>query len=168
MTVDPAKAARIGCYRLIRLRKLRNWSSWQRCQDLHPEDYAQHNGDFTDLDGNKLNLYFISHRWLTPIHPDPCGEQLRRVQRLHDDDALIFYDFCSMPQADRDCTEEQVFQAQIEKLNFVIPNMKVIILADDDFMNRSWCLMEYFIAAYSGNIYCDEIQTRSKIDRCCS
>ncbi|KFZ24660.1 hypothetical protein V502_00862 [Pseudogymnoascus sp. VKM F-4520 (FW-2644)] len=204
-------------YRLVRLTAVREWSRWKRYQDLDPREYVdyypvfytQGQEGFNNPDANteqqgegkgetakgkggkrKRRLYFISHRWLDPMHPDPEGTQLRRVQRLpplplrptsgdNDSsshlsiaqpdghwsgdkdpaaDALIFYDFSSMPQPPRTSDQEQTFDFGISGLNSILPLMRVVILVDPDYMSRSWCLMEYFISAFYGSLILDEVQ----------
>ncbi|RAK98189.1 uncharacterized protein BO80DRAFT_437280 [Aspergillus ibericus CBS 121593] len=94
-------------YRLVRLSAIRKWTRWKRYQDLEPADYVEYypirleldlgaafinpetgseeqlNVDANDAEGKtRRKMYFISHRWLTQVHPDPDGTQLRRVQQL--------------------------------------------------------------------------------------
>ena len=142
-------------YRLLKLSKVRQWDRMKRYQDLAADEYEDSNGDLTDFE---QHLYFVSHRWLSSSHPDPEGTQLKRLKSLRDNDALLFYDYSSVPQETRDSTEQFVFDACLEKLNAIIPKMKVVILHDEEYLTRSWCLMEYFIAACTGSLVCDEVR----------
>lgn len=110
--LDVKKLFEMGNYRFVKLSKLRSWTRWKHCQDLARDEFEYNSGDLTDLEEN---LYFISHRWLTATHPDPDGTQLERVKHLQNDDALLFYDYCSLPQEERDATEQFVFDACLEK-----------------------------------------------------
>ncbi|PYI05118.1 hypothetical protein BO78DRAFT_387993 [Aspergillus sclerotiicarbonarius CBS 121057] len=208
------------CYRMVRLSAIKQWTRWKRYQDLEPHEYVKYypirqelgSGEaFKDpqtgatgqskvdsKDGQaeaKKKLYFISHRWLNPDHPDPEGTQLQRVQRLpsprpseplgpdpssaddlgssshmptapeasdwkaqHDpaSDVLIFYDFSSLPQEPRTADESETFKLGIRGLNDILSYMRVVILDDQDYMSRSWCLMEYFISSFKGSLILDE------------
>lgn len=203
------------CYRMVRLSAVRDWSQWKRYQELQPNEYINYypirqelgsgeafedpGSDATEPqaktewkdDGQaeaKKKLYFISHRWLTPVHPDPEGTQLRRVQNLpprpelssagavgsssrmptmpehagysrqHDpaSDVLIFYDFSSLPQEPRTADESEIFKLGIVGLNDILSYMRIVILDDQDYMSRSWCLMEYFISSFKGSLILDE------------
>ena len=142
-------------YRLLKLNKVRQWTRMKRYQDLEVDEFEDDDGCLTDFEHH---VYFISHRWLSSSHPDPEGTQLKRLKSLPDDHALIFYDYSSVPQELRDPTEQFVFHACLGYLNAAIPRMKVVTLKDDEYLTRSWCLMEYFISACTGSIFCDEVR----------
>ncbi|OJJ76711.1 hypothetical protein ASPBRDRAFT_27133 [Aspergillus brasiliensis CBS 101740] len=208
------------CYRMIRLSSIRHWTRWKKYQELEPDEYVEYYPIRQELDlgkafedhkpgateqsevdakgeqtETKKKLYFISHRWLDPVHPDPKGTQLRRVQHLPPhppvapldpgsspaDDAgstsnisdqpgntdgsaqndpasevLIFYDFSSLPQEPRTDDEKGTFKMGINGLNDILSYMRIVILDDEEYMSRSWCLMEYFIGSFKGSLILDE------------
>ncbi|PWY93144.1 hypothetical protein BO94DRAFT_616033 [Aspergillus sclerotioniger CBS 115572] len=194
------------CYRMIRLSAIRHWTRWKKYQDLAPHEYVEYYPirqeldlgeafidpetgaglSTTDQDNEQLEpkrkLYFISHRWLDPVHPDPEGSQLTRIQQLpprrplaynassasnsgssssmtNDDPAsevLLFYDFSSLPQEPRTQDESETFKLGIMGLNDILSYMRVVILDDQEYMSRSWCLMEYFISSFKGSLILDE------------
>ncbi|GKZ30306.1 hypothetical protein AbraIFM66950_008642 [Aspergillus brasiliensis] len=208
------------CYRMVRLSAIRHWTRWKKYQDLEPDEYVQYYPirqelgfgkafedpkpgatEQSEVDSKgepterKKKLYFISHRWLDPVHPDPDGTQLRRVQYLPPhppippldpgsssaDDAgstsnmsdlpgntdgsaqkdpasevLIFYDFSSLPQEPRTEDEKDTFKMGINGLNDILSYMRIVILDDEEYMSRSWCLMEYFIGSFKGSLILDE------------
>ena len=102
-------------------------------------------------------IVFVSHRWITNEHPDPHGVQLREVQRrltvLREEDktldaALLFYDYCSMPQQPRTTQEEFDFRRDINALRDVAQFAdKFIILSESyaDYKERAWCFFELVI-----------------------
>ncbi|OOF92525.1 hypothetical protein ASPCADRAFT_8800 [Aspergillus carbonarius ITEM 5010] len=185
------------CYRMIRLSAIRHWTRWKKYQDLDPHEYMEYYPIRQELslgepfidprtgaaavepdngqDEPKRKLYFISHRWLDPVHPDPEGTQLQRVQQLpprralvpdasnsgtSEDDlasnVLLFYDYSSLPQEPRTADESETFKLGIMGLNDILSYMRVVILDDEEYMSRSWCLMEYFISSFKGSLILDE------------
>jgi hypothetical protein len=117
---------------------------------------------------------FVSHRWITPEHPDPDGAQLRELQmRLSTlaesasiEDALVFYDYCSMvqnPFTDKDHEEFNSDLRSLQALAAVSSAMIILSEGYNDYINRMWCFYEMAIAGginrYTGDsrlIYFDD------------
>ncbi|KAH6641067.1 hypothetical protein F5144DRAFT_545173 [Chaetomium tenue] len=144
-------------YRFVKLSKVREWSKFKRCQDLERDEYKLQL-ELKDIAADESHFYFISHRWNTPEHPDPDGAQLSRIKGLGDEEALLFYDYCALPQRPRDETQQWLFSRMVKELSDFVGKMKVIVLNDPKYMTRSWCLMEYFMAAFRGCLVCDEVR----------
>ena len=56
--------------------------------------------------------HFVSHRWLSPSHPDPDGKLLRVLKEHVDPDVYYWIDFSCLPQKPRTEREETLFRAQ--------------------------------------------------------
>ena len=103
-------------------------------------------------------IVFVSHRWITEVHPDPNGIQLqelhRRLEALGQQDtsfkdALIFYDYSSMLQSPRTAEEDRQFYSDIMSLSALTRMAdKMIILSEGykDYKNRAWCFFEMLIS----------------------
>jgi hypothetical protein len=99
-------------------------------------------------------VLFISHRWQSPDHPDPAGEQLRKLRTLRH--CFLIYDYASFPQP-------PLLPEQAEDLALILSGMddlihKVIVLRSDDYVDRGWCLYEYLAGSLRGTIICDELR----------
>jgi hypothetical protein len=107
---------------------------------------------------SSAKLVFVSHRWITPEHPDPDGTQLRELQRrlktLSEGDksfrdALVFYDYSSMLQRPRTAQEDALFHRDLDALRRLSQQAdKVLILSEGyvDYKNRGWCFFEFIVA----------------------
>lgn len=70
----------------------------------------------------------------------------------------VFYDFCSMPQRPRSDAEEAVFRRAMNLLT-ILPHVAVTLVlreAEDDYMERGWCVAEYLSATAEGLAICGE------------
>ncbi len=107
---------------------------------------------------SSAKLVFVSHRWITPEHPDPDGTQLRELQRRLKTlgeadksfrDALVFYDYSSMLQRPRTAQEDAFFHRDLDALRRLSQHAdKVLILSEGyvDYKNRGWCFFEFIVA----------------------
>ena len=98
-------------------------------------------------------VLFISHRWADEAHPDPSGEQLRRLRTL--EDCFVVYDYTSFPQLPRSQREEVEFRRILGAMDELIAN--VVVLEADDYLTRGWCLYEYVVSSLRGTTVCDEL-----------
>jgi hypothetical protein len=106
---------------------------------------------------SSARLVFVSHRWITPEHPDPDGTQLRELQRrlktISEEDksfkeALVFYDYSSMLQRPRTAQEEALFHRDLDALRRLSQQAdKVLILSEGyvDYKSRGWCFFEFIV-----------------------
>jgi hypothetical protein len=71
---------------------------------------------------------FVSHRWVTPEHPDPDSVQLQeikeRITTLAETDpsfldALIFYDYCSIIQNPVTDQQYEAFNRDVRSLQYL-------------------------------------------------
>ena len=98
-------------------------------------------------------VLFISHRWESQDHPDPTGDQLRRLKELRD--CFVVYDYSSFPQLPRTEPEEEEFQRILHAMNGIIDH--VVILSGDGYLTRGWCVYEYILSTLKHTIVCDEV-----------
>ncbi|MGD9753046.1 MAG: hypothetical protein AB7W59_18800 [Acidimicrobiia bacterium] len=99
-------------------------------------------------------VLFVSHRWEGDEHPDPRGEQYRKLVELRD--CFLVYDFCSFPQKITSETVKDSLQGILRNMNRLIRN--VIILDAPNYLERGWCLYEYVLASLASTTVCDEVQ----------
>jgi hypothetical protein len=99
-------------------------------------------------------LLFISHRWHTETHPDPTGDQLRKLRALKN--CFFIYDYCSFPQEPLDARGRTALAKILEKVDHLVEN--VIILDHPHYLQRGWCIFEYVTASLTGSVICDEVR----------
>jgi hypothetical protein len=128
-----------------------------RFQEL-PEKY---------LTSDLRDYYFISHRWLSPEHPDPNGDQFALLsgylQNLKPE-ALqtwgFWYDYSCIPQRDaygqRSAEEERQFQAALKVMHLLPMLSSNIVLFDTPYLNRAWCFMEWVCATKISPVLAEE------------
>lgn len=133
---------------------------------MAPGEYVQWDCDRDDQ--LPQNVYYVSHRWITGDHPDPCGAQLSELKRrlgelisgvARGNDALVFYDYCSIPQRPHNEADKIAFHRDLDGLQELsVRSDKVIILSEgyQDFRNRAWCFFELLIAEGNINIFEDQ------------
>ncbi len=103
------------------------------------------------------NYYFISHRWLTSTHPDPNGEQFRFIKthfdKLKDEVQQswgFWYDYSCLPQKGNSGIllkeEESKFQSALKIMHLLPMLSSNIMIFDYEFLNRTWCSMEWMCA----------------------
>ena len=114
---------------------------------------AQYRAGFKAGTEKELPVLFISHRWQSTSHPDPAGQQLKKLQQLTD--CYIIYDYVSFPQDTSTAEAKEALRQVLAQMNSLIDH--VMVLSDPDFMNRGWCLYEYISASLKYRIVCDEI-----------
>jgi hypothetical protein len=133
---------------------------------VHAEEIAQHRALLDGLDDERRELLdellrsrfnhpvlFVSHRWLGDDHPDPQGEHLARLRRLRD--CFLIYDYTSFPQLPRTHDEEALFTDLLGVMDELVED--VVVLADDDYLKRGWCVYEYLATTLACTTVCDEL-----------
>jgi hypothetical protein len=127
-----------------------DYSSFARYQDI-PEKYF--------IKGCET-YFFISHRWESPINPDPTGRQFRRFKSYFDklpqparEPFGFWYDFSCIPQKDsnglRTKEEELEFAGALKILHLLATLSHTVILFTGDYLDRSWCWLQNDTAAYA-------------------
>jgi hypothetical protein len=104
---------------------------------------------YGEIRGDRI---FLSHRWLTPIHPDPLGYQLALLRDRIDPEALYWVDFSCLPQKPRTDREETLFRDSMFMLPSLMFNMDFLILRcdGDGYFERAWCFFELMTAHVLG------------------
>lgn len=108
---------------------------------------------FTTLKGVKdlRAVAFVSHRWLSPRHPDPEGAQLRQLGAvLAARPALlyVFFDFYCLPQPaadgrdDRTPAEAAFFKRSLLSVKWLCAQASLVPLWAEGFTSRAWCFCE--------------------------
>jgi len=150
--------------RLIKATAFLQWIYILRYQDISENDFVS----LSDALTLKLEIIFISHRWIIKEHPDPNSLQLeeikKRIEFLNNNDNIVFfYDYCSMPQVPRTIEEDKIYKEDIENMDTVLMNCdKMIIISEgfSDYINRAWCFFE--VVCGHTNIYLFEDQMIQK------
>lgn len=158
--------------KLVRCGSLMKWPMLREYRQLSPHEYVDWGPEREASPPG--SLFYVSHRWITSEHPDPEGVQLEELKRRLEaltghvgslEDALVFYDYCSIPQRPRTDAEEVVFHRDLEALRHISgKSEKVIVLSEgyEDYRNRTWCFFELLIA--EGNLHLFEDQGAIKED----
>ena len=90
-------------------------------------------------------------RWLSPDNPDVTGEQLTAIRSFLNRNEwveFIWFDFCSLPQGERNLAETTHFRAALKFINLLYLHAPVLILLDANYQTRFWCLYETFLATH--------------------
>lgn len=93
--------------------------------------------------------YFVSHRWLSPQHPDPEGRHLKLLQkhaRQHPD-AFYWVDYSCLPQS-RDTDDENLFSRTLPKIASIQAKASTIVILEPDSDERLWCYIEHLAAVF--------------------
>src|SRR5437870_1778350 len=121
--------------RMIRADAILKWTKMKHYQALSSSEYID--WDYQQESLSSSTTVCVSHRWISPSHPDPNGSQLHELQRRlpyfiePGQSCAIFYDYCSMPQSPRTAEEEKIFEQDISSLNLLFQKSeKVIILSE--------------------------------------
>lgn len=97
----------------------------------------------------------VSHRWLSPDHPDQDGEQYRElltlseILGLHDNQAFLI-DYCSLPQKPRTPDEAERFREQLPGFQRQFKYVTLVLnTGSAGYATRAWCMLELMLAATS-------------------
>jgi hypothetical protein len=95
----------------------------------------------------------VSHRWLSPEHPDPEGAQYRELiglsERLglHDNQAFLI-DYCSLPQQPYGPDEASWFRDHLAGFQTQFKYVTIVLnTGSGDYSGRAWCMLELMLAA---------------------
>jgi hypothetical protein len=96
--------------------------------------------------------FFLSHRWLSPTHPDPLGYQLTLLRESINAEAFYWVDFSCLPQKPRTLDEETLFRNSMSMLPSLMFRMNFLILRSegDAYFERAWCFFELMTAHVLG------------------
>lgn len=142
-----------GTITLVRATTLLAWDRLKQWRELAPHERVEL------ADPDDARIVCVSHRWITPDHPDPHGAQLRELQQrlrtLWNNDelrnCLVFYDYCSVPQLPRNEAEEAHFRSVIGNIDHLFSRAeRMIVLSEgyEDYRDRAWCFLEAIIAEH--------------------
>jgi hypothetical protein len=102
---------------------------------------------------------FLSHRWMSPEHPDPDGVNLRKLLDRFAEIApqgrdaagreiYLWIDFCCLPQRWR----RPLLQDEAERLKSgllslpeIVKSCDLLIIDSPDYLDRVWCYTELFV-----------------------
>jgi hypothetical protein len=95
---------------------------------------------------NPSRIFMVSHRWLTPEHPDPQNTKLamirdfwRQSNGAYD---YFFFDFLCIDQ------QKSITQSLV-KIDELYAQSHCLCLCDGDYFDRSWCLFEMSINKFN-------------------
>ena len=116
---------------------------WPDKADTRMSDYA-----------NRESVWVLSHRWEEPGNPDPEGLQLEVIQkelikRKEEGKAMtyVWFDYGCLPQGERTQKEEVIqFRWGLEHANVLYLLFPVLILLDNNYYSRFWCLFESWLS----------------------
>ena len=113
------------------------------------QDILPHLVPYGAIRGDRI---FLSHRWLTPTHPDPLGYQLALLKARIDPQAYYWVDFSCLPQKPRTDPDETLFRESMFMLPSLMFNMDFLILRceGDGYFERAWCFFEMMTAHVLG------------------
>jgi hypothetical protein len=93
--------------------------------------------------------YFVSHRWLSPHHPDPDSRHLKLLHehaRQHPD-AFYWVDYSCLPQS-RDADDANLFSKTLPKIASIQAKASTIVILAPDYDERLWCHIEHLAAVF--------------------
>jgi len=142
-----------------------------------------------ELERGKLarSRVVASHRWLTKSHPDPDGVQREAIKswlEANPEVEWVWLDFCCLPQETEEYTrtpeEKRYFRDALNFSNTLYLFLPVLVLADSEYIQRFWCLLEAFLAlrtfeggrittaegaAQHFHVRCDEAEVAAQLER---
>lgn len=103
------------------------------------------------------DYYFISHRWDTPMAPDPTNRQFKTLKEFYlrlkpsvQKTYGFWYDFSCVPQrnaaGDRSPADEARFQELLQGMHLLPVFSSNVNLFSDSYLSRSWCCVEWAAA----------------------
>ncbi|KAL7578983.1 hypothetical protein ACA910_019030 [Epithemia clementina (nom. ined.)] len=100
-----------------------------------------------DKQVDKSRILMISHRWKTEQHPDPESTKLRKIQNFIRNHANgwythIFFDYKCIHVFESNKAEFLV------KINELYAQSPCFCIFDDDYFDRSWCLLELSVSVF--------------------
>jgi len=101
------------------------------------------------LNGGYQDVAMISHRWITPKHPDPNNEQLVKIQeflRANPHIKLVWLDYGCIPQGKRTEDEETHFRSCLDHISLLYLSLPVVVIFDKQYISRFWCIFEMYLS----------------------
>jgi hypothetical protein len=160
----------------LKVATLKKWDRFPRFQDLRKSDFVMTGAERSIkhsvipffgrliLESNFKTagaVHFISHKWDSPIHPDPDGKQLAQITVEFPDEALVWYDYSCLPQAPRTEQENELFLAALKGIPDLIRQSWFTVVGGDieTYTTRTWCQFEVVCAThYNSRPYIPQIQ----------
>lgn len=97
----------------------------------------------------------VSHRWATPLHPDPECVQLTALQRwlrVHPRIEWVWVDFWCLPQnteeMERTAEETEYFHRSLEAMYMLFLGFHVLIIFDFQYVGRFWTSYECWLSSH--------------------
>jgi hypothetical protein len=144
-------------------------SALPRLEDLRDNEKLSKDFDAALLDKpfsliarDMRQFMIVSHRWVDLHHPDKSEEQRRLISEHlagHPEKEWVWVDFCSLPQERRNSNgellkektsfEKMYFQDILSIISIAYLLLDVLIIYDQDYTTRFWCMYETFLAMHS-------------------
>merc|ERR1719383_315096 len=116
----------------------------------------------SDARAGLSSLLLISHRWEGRCHPDASQEQRKAIAEWlsqNPDKEWVWFDYCSLPQDFKNekgdvvkamgTKDKAYFRHVLAHINFAYLLCDVLIVYDQDYMTRFWCVYDAFLAMHS-------------------
>jgi hypothetical protein len=100
---------------------------------------------------------FVSHRWLSPAHPDPSAVHFQDLKQRFcdsngwqaDGEVYLWIDFCCLPQRHGSIplthAEQELVRVALKQLTELVKSCELLILHSSDYLTRAWCYAELFV-----------------------
>lgn len=160
--------------RMVKADALLSWNRLKESRTLDASEYIECSDEAGVPTPHKF--VFVSHRWITPKHPDPDGAQLVELQQrlstlpIRDSKAaplLVFYDYCSLLQRPRTAEEESEFYrdlGSLESLSRLADQFIILSEGYRDYINRAWCFFEAITARSNVHFFSDQSHVREELE----
>jgi hypothetical protein len=149
-------------YLTFRVTSFNPQARWVEPEDMWKGSYTVHAADprvkvegVTSREPWFNTTIAVSHRWLSPDHPDPDGDQHRELITLaeslglHDNQTFLI-DYCSLPQQPLDEREAAWFREHLPGFQTQFKLVTLVLnTGSADYATRAWCMFELMLAAMS-------------------
>lgn len=153
----------------LKVSTVKTWDRFRKFQDISPSEFVNEGksraavtshmpflghvtlaSNFKKGDGA---VHFISHRWSSPIEPDPHGEHLAQIKAEFSDGDLIWYDYSCIPQEPRTEAENRLFASVIDSIPTLISKSWFTVIGQniESYAGRTWCQFESVCAFHYGS-----------------
>lgn len=158
--------------RLVKANVLTSWNHLKESRTLDASEYIEFSGNEVPP---PYKLVFVSHRWITAMHPDPRNSQLMELkQRLSNlptkngknAPLLVFFDYCSLPQLPRSAEENLWFERDLHSLESLSRLADYFIILSEgyrDYANRAWCFFEAITARENAHFFSDQNHIKEEL-----
>lgn len=151
-----------GAYVTFQVRSLDPHGKWQdhvtRSYTLHLADPRVSVPGVTPLEPAADRPIAVSHRWLSPDHPDRDGKQhaelVATCERLGlHASQLLLIDWCALPQRPRTRSEAARFRRELPVFQGQYARRTIVLNEGaDDYRQRGWCMLELMLASLRGAV----------------